>query len=595
MKQFIKYVCATVVGVFLVVAILTILSFLGLITMAAFSETAKAPVENNSVLVLQLEGSIAERSQENPFAKLMGNSALEEQGLDDILAAISNAKQNDKIKGIYIEAGSFDGAMPSTLQEIRNALVDFKKDGKFIVSYGDTYTQGAYYLCSVADSVIINPQGMINLCGLASQVVYYKDFLDKIGVQMEVVKVGTYKSAVEPFLISEMSEANREQIEVYDGEIWSEITKAISKSRGVSEAKINELADSAVFFAQTKTYLKEKLVDKIAYSDEVPAVISNLMGSDDDYITISVSDLAAQAADESASFSDDVIAVYYAVGDIVDEDETGGFDTEPQIVSRNVISDLKELADDDDVKAVVLRVNSGGGSAYASEQIWHQVMNIKAKKPIVVSMGDMAASGGYYISCAADYIYAEPTTLTGSIGIFGMFPTAGELLNNTLGLHFCTVKTNEYADLGDFSRPFSAGERNVMQRYVNDGYELFTKRCADGRKMKQDDIKKIGEGRVWTGIHAKQIGLVDGIGGIDAAVKKAKELAKAEKAKVTAYPAKGSIFDSLLDEVEGGSSYADAQMKSALGDYYSIYSNLRNVKSKTGLQTSLPYCLKFNL
>lgn len=595
MKQFIKYVCATVVGVFLVVAILSILSIMGLISMAALSESSTTQIQDKSVLVLQLEGSIEERSEENPFSKLMGNSVLEKQGLDDILCAIDKAKKDEKIKGIYIEAGNFEGAMPSTLQEIRNALVDFKKEGKFIVSYGDTYTQGAYYLCSVADSVVINPQGMINLCGLASQVVYYKDFLDKIGVEMQVVKVGTYKSAVEPFLLSEMSEANREQIEVYDGEIWGEITKAISKSRGVKVDKLNELTDSAVFFAQPKTYLKEKLVDKIAFSDEVSDIIINMMGGDD-YNTVSVTDLAGVDDDSSKSLYGDVVAVYYAVGDIVDEDESGGFDSEPQIVSKDVIRDLKELADDDDVKAVVLRVNSGGGSAYASEQIWHQVMNIKAKKPIVVSMGDMAASGGYYISCAADYIYAEPTTLTGSIGIFGMFPSAGELINNTLGIHFCTVKTNEHADFGDISRPFTASERNIMQRYVNDGYELFTKRCADGRKMKQEDIKKIGEGRVWTGLHAKQIGLVDELGGLSAAVNKAKKLAKAENATVVSYPAKDNFFDELLNEVEGGgSSYADAQMRNTLGEYYNIYSSLKNVKSKTGVQTSLPYCLKFNL
>ena len=263
-------------------------------------------------------------------------------------------------------------------------------------------------------------------------------------------------------------------------------------------------------------------------------------------------------------------------------------------MGKKVIKDLQKLADDDDVKAVVLRVNSGGGSAYASEQIWHQVMNIKSQKPIVVSMGDMAASGGYYISCAADYIYAEPTTITGSIGIFGMFPNASELLNDKLGVHFSTVKTNQFADFGDISRPFTEQERAIVQRYINNGYELFTRRCADGRKMKQDDIKKIGEGRVWTGIHAKQIGLVDELGGLDAAIAKAKKLAKLDEASVMNYPAKTTVLEQLMEEMQG-TSYADKQIQQALGDYYPIWSSMKNVRQKTGIQTALPYYLKFNL
>ena len=499
------------------------------------------------------------------------------------------------MKGIYIESGTFAGAMPASLQAIRRALLDFKKEGKFIVAYGDVYTQGAYYLCSAADSVIVNPQGLIEWTGLSSSVTYYKDLLDKVGVDMQVVKVGTYKSAVEPFLLSEMSDANREQIETYDNEIWSEMTKAVSKSRGISEAKLNELADSMMLLREATLYKKEKLVDKLAYSDAVQQIIANMMKVDspDDYNTITVKDLAGIANNEPKGFSGDVVAVYYAVGDIVDE-STSEWNYEPEIVGKKVIKDLQKLADDDDVKAVVLRVNSGGGSAYASEQIWHQVMNIKSQKPIVVSMGDMAASGGYYISCAADYIYAEPTTITGSIGIFGMFPNASELLNDKLGVHFSTVKTNQFADFGDISRPFTEQERAIAQRYINNGYELFTRRCADGRKMKQDDIKKIGEGRVWTGIHAKQIGLVDELGGLDAAIAKAKKLAKLDEASVMNYPAKTTVLEQLMEEMQG-TSYADKQIQQALGDYYPIWSSMKNVRQKTGIQTALPYYLKFNL
>ena len=594
MKQFIKYVLATVVGIIIVGVIVTLMSIIGLVGIATMGSSTPT-VKDNSVLVIQLQGSIDERSEENPFANLFGNKALESQGLDDILAAIKRAKEDDKVKGIYIEAGTFAGAMPATLQAMRNALVDFKKEGKFIVSYGDTYTQGAYYLCSVSDSVIVNPQGMIEWSGLSSNVMYYKDLLEKIGVEMQVVKVGTYKSAVEPFLLNEMSEANREQIQTYNGEIWDEMLKAVSKSRNISVAKLNELADSAMLFKETKLYKQEKLVDKIAYSDAVPQTIANMMKLDspDDYRTVTVSDLAASSAKEPKGTSGDIIAVYYAVGGIVDE-AASGFSQEPEIVGKTVAKDLQELADDDNVKAVVLRVNSGGGSAYASEQIWHQVMNIKTNKPIVVSMGDMAASGGYYISCAANYIYAEPTTITGSIGIFGMFPNAGTLLNDKLGIHFNNVKTNEMSDFGDISRPFTERERAIAQQYVNRGYDLFTKRCADGRKMKQADIKKIGEGRVWTGIHAKQLGLVDELGGLDKAIEKAKRLAKIEEASVLSYPAKSSFFDNLMNEANG-SSYADAQLKATLGEYYNIFRDIKNINQRTGIQASLPYFMMFNL
>ncbi|MDE6721619.1 MAG: signal peptide peptidase SppA, partial [Bacteroidaceae bacterium] len=536
MKQFLKYVCATIVGIFITGIIIVIMSIFGLVGIASMGNIT-TPVKDNSVLVIQLQGSIEERSTDNPFDGLFGNAALTVQGLDDILTAIRRAKTEPKVKGIYLEAGTFAGAMPATLQTIRKALVDFKQSGKFIIAYGDVYTQGAYYVCSTADIVMVNPQGMIDWSGLSSQVIYYKDLLEKVGVEMQVVKVGTYKSAVEPYLLSQMSDANREQIDTYDHEIWNEITQAVSKSRGISVAKLNELADSMALFMGTDNYKKEKLVDRIAYSNEVKQAIAQQMGvEEDDYNTISVKDLANIAESEPKGISGHIIAVYYAVGGIVEE-SSSNWEQSPEIVAKKVCKDLQELAENDDVKAVVLRVNSGGGSAYASEQIWHQVMNIKTHKPIVVSMGDMAASGGYYISCAANYIYAEPTTITGSIGIFGMFPNAAELLNDKLGVHFSTVKTNQFSDFGDFSRPFTEQERALAQRYINNGYELFTKRCADGRKMQQDDIKKIGEGRVWTGWHAKQIGLIDDLGGLDKAIAKAKQLAKIDDASVMNYPA----------------------------------------------------------
>ena len=592
MKEFLKYVLATCVGLVvfgLVIGIFSVISIIGMATMSNGGSVGK-----NSVLVLKLDGSIEERSEESPFGKLLG-SQMETMGVDDILAAIHRAKSEDRIKGIYIESGNFMGSTPATLEEIRDALLDFKQSGKFIVSYGDSYTQGTYYLCSVADSVLINPKGMLDWTGMSAEVVYYKDLLDKVGVHMQVFKVGTYKSAVEPFLISEMSEANREQTTVFENEIWGKMTEDVAKSRKTTVAKLNELADSAITFQDPVVYKKNKLVDALVYSNDVPVVIANMMGVDkDDYHTISVSELAGIENSEPKGTSGNIIAVYYAYGDIVESQSIQSFGSGHQILGSEAIDDLEKLANDDDVKAVVLRVNSPGGSAYASEQIWHQVMNIKSKKPIIVSMGGYAASGGYYISCAADWIVAEPTTLTGSIGIFGMFPEASELLNDKLGLHASTVKTNEFADLGSRFKPMSDKEKAVMQGYINRGYELFTKRCADGRKMKQDDIKKIAEGRVWTGVHAKKIGLVDQLGSLDDAIAVAKKKAKVEECTVLTYPRKESMFESLMKEASGD-SYADRKMQATFGEYYDLFSNLRSIQQKTGIQASIPYHMMFNL
>lgn len=594
MKHFFKNVLSTVVGIFVAMALLSLLGLFSIFGIAAIS-SAPSQVDDNSVLMLDLKGSINERSQEDPWSAIIGNDAMQSQGLDDIITAISIAKDEKKVKGIYIKAGTFTGARPATLKAIRRALTDFKKSGKFVVAYGDTYTQGAYYLCSVADSVLINPQGMIDWCGLSSQVVYYKDLLDKIGVEMQIVKVGTYKSAVEPYILNEMSEANREQISTYCSETWNEMVMDVAKSRKLSADKLNALADSSMLMRGTNTYKTSKLVDKLAYSDQVSNTIAAMMGKDseEDYHIVQVSDMVQKASSTPKGLGGKAVAVYYAVGNIVNE-PSGSFSSEDEIAGSKVIQDLKELADDDDIKAVVLRVNSGGGSAYASEQIWHQMMNIKAKKPIVVSMGDLAASGGYYISCAADYIYAEPTTLTGSIGIFGMFPNAEKLLNDKLGVHFSTVKTNAMSDFGDITRAFTPEERAMAQAYIDKGYDLFTRRCADGRKMQQNEIKAIGEGRIWTGAHAQKIGLVDELGSLNDAIEKAKKLAKIDDATVMVYPAKTSTLESILGSLTE-SSITDSKMQEALGEYYNVFSEIKNANKKTGMQASMPYSLILNL
>jgi protease-4 len=556
--------------------------------------TSAPKVEKNSVLVMKLDGTLSERTEENPFDMLMGGAGTSALSLENMLKAVEQAKENENVKGIYMEAGMLSAASPAMLQELRDAIVDFKESGKFVLSYGDTYTQGAYYLCSAADSVVVNPQGMLDWHGMSMQTMFFKEILDKLGVNVQVFKVGTYKSAVEPFIGTEMSDANREQMEVFTSEIWKEMLVDVSESRKISVEELNQLADTVTLLCETSFYLDEKLVDKVAYSDEIPQMICNMIDVDDedDYNTITVDEMASVASNKPKDDSGNIVAVYYAYGDIVNTPSSGI--SSEEIASSVVIRDLEKLADDDDVKAVVLRVNSGGGSAYASEQIWHQVMNIKSKKPIVVSMGGMAASGGYYISCAADYIFAEPTTLTGSIGIFGMIPEVSELVTEKIGLHSETVKTNKFADFGDLTRPMNENEKAVMQAYVNRGYELFTKRCADGRGMEQDSIKAVAEGRVWTGLHALELGLVDQLGGLDDAIAEAKKRAEIEACTVKTYPGTSSFIEKLSGAVSGD-SYADAKMKEILGDYYGTFSYMKRMTTERGVMAKSPYTYKFGL
>ena len=601
MKDFFKYVFATVVGILVVGLLSFIMTMVSLLGMTMQS-TTKVP--SKSVMVMKLSGQMTERSQDNPFASLLSGSTDEGISLSDALKAIDNAKDNDNVKGIYIEAGSLAGAAPAMIEELRSRLVEFKKSGKFILAYGDSYTQGTYYLSSVADSVVINPSGMIEWIGLGGTVLYYKDLLDKVGVKAEVFKVGTYKSAVEPYITNQMSDANREQITVYTSEIWKKMRENIAKSRkNLSADKLNALADSCIVLADTPDYLKAGMVDKLAYPDEVKQMIARYMKVDSpkDYNVISVKDMANASSDKVKDPSGDIVAVYYASGEIVEEEApTSLFSGGESIVGKKVIKDLEKLADDENVKAVVLRVNSPGGSAYASEQIWHQLMKIKEKKPLVVSMGGYAASGGYYISCPADWIVAEPTTITGSIGIFGMFFNGNELLEKKLGLKSYSVTTNEYADfgaslMGVMLKDMTPNESAHLQSYINRGYELFTKRVADGRKKPQDYIKTIGEGRVWTGIHAKEIGLVDQLGGLDVAIEEAKKRAKLEKCSVMNYPAEENLFTKLMDTATNSDSYADARARELFGEYFEILTAVKSVSSKNGVQASLPYVIKFNL
>ena len=586
MKSFIKYTMATVVGIFLTMMLFTIISIISLAGMMA-TEGMSAPIKEKSILRLDLSGTLAERSESNPFAALMGeeNTAL---SLEDALLALDKAAKNENIIGVYLEGGAM-GANPGMAQELRQALVEFKESGKWVVAYGDSYGKTAYYLSSVADSVLLNPEGNVDFGGMASQIMFYKDVMEKIGVKMQVFKVGTYKSAVEPFICTEMSPANREQVTSYLFSIWTNMLKDVAASRNMEVGKLNSLADSLTMISEASVALNGGLVDKLCYMDGVKAILrekSGLEDEDDDLVFASVADVAkSETLDEKV---DEQVAVYYAYGEIVQSQGTGlGMSQEHQIVGEKMIKDLQDLREDDDVKAVVIRVNSPGGSAFASEQIWREVCLLKEKKPVVVSMGGMAASGGYYISCAANRIFAEPTTLTGSIGIFGMIPDVSELMTGKIGLKFDVVKTNEMSDIGTMARPFNEAESAQMQKMINRGYDLFTKRVADGRGMAQDSVKLIAEGRVWTGEQGLNIGLVDELGNLDDAVAHAAELAKVEKFRAVPYPGADNPFELLLNQTKGG--YLDSELRELLGEGYAVYSLVRNVKDADRIQARMPF------
>ena len=586
MKSFIKYTMATVVGIFLTMTLFTIISIISLAGMMA-TEGMSAPIKEKSILRLDLSGTLAERSESNPFAALMGeeNTAL---SLEDALLALDKAAKNENIIGVYLEGGAM-GANPGMAQELRQALVEFKESGKWVVAYGDSYGKTAYYLSSVADSVLLNPEGNVDFGGMASQIMFYKDVMEKIGVKMQVFKVGTYKSAVEPFICTEMSPANREQVTSYLFSIWTNMLKDVAASRNMEMGKLNSLADSLTMISEASVALNGGLVDKLCYMDEVKAILrdkSGLEDEDDDLVFASVADVAK--SETLGEKVDEQVAVYYAYGEIVQSQGTGlGISQEHQIVGEKMIKDLQDLREDDDVKAVVIRVNSPGGSAFASEQIWREVCLLKEKKPVVVSMGGMAASGGYYISCAANRIFAEPTTLTGSIGIFGMIPDMSELMTEKIGLKFDVVKTNEMSDIGTMARPFNEAESAQMQKMINRGYDLFTKRVADGRGMAQDSVKLIAEGRVWTGEQGLNIGLVDELGNLDDAVAHAAELAEVEKFRAVPYPGADNPFDQLLKQTKDG--YLDSELRELLGEGYAVYSLVRNVKDADRIQARMPF------
>ena len=586
MKDFFKTTFACMLGMVIAGTVFIVLGISVISGIVASLMNDVGEIEENSVLFLDLNGALEERAEENVLASMF-NDEFKTYGLDEIIAAIKEAKVNGNIEGIYLQIGVIDEASSASLEEIRGELEAFKESGKFVVAYGDQYSQGLYYLATVADKVILNPQGSIAWHGLASSPIFYKDLLEKVGVEMKVFKVGTYKSAVEPFIATEMSDANREQLSELLDSTWDEILTAVSVSRNVPKEKLDEYADKFMDYCQAEEYVACGMADTLLYKDGVLCYLKSLTGvADNEELNLVTMETMRKRwkvwQKTKSSYGKNEIAVYYAYGEI--DGATSSFNG---INSKKVIKDLRKLREDDNVKAVVLRVNSPGGSAYGSEQIWHEVTLLKAVKPVVVSMGDYAASGGYYISCAADCIVANKTTLTGSIGIFGMFPTAEKLLKDKIGLDFDVVKTNRMADFGELSRSFRPEEEAVLQNYINNGYALFLKRCADGRGVTVDDIAKIAEGRVWTGSKAKEIGLVDELGDLDKAVEIAAQKAELAHYSVKAYPESEDFIEQIMDM--GKEDYMETMAREALGSYYNSLMFIRNIRNCDHIQARLPF------
>lgn len=584
MKDFFKMTGATIVGLFVFSIVAFMIAMMTLSGMMAASE-ATASVKKNSVLVLKLDGSLSDHGSTSLRDELQGNTT---QTLEDVLTAIKQAKTNDKVAGIYLEGGSF-GADPAQVEEIYDALKDYKVSGKWLVAYADSYDAFTYYLASAADKIYLNPQGGVDWHGLGGKMMYFKPLLDKIGIKFNVFKCGKYKSATEPMINDHMSDEARAQTTRFVQGTWDKIVATVSKNRKISADTLNAYADRYIGLEDAKNFQKYHLVDGLLYADQMKANIKKRLGLDkDDMIPqVSVSDLASTVKESDG----DEIAVYYAEGEIVDEASPQSmFNSGSMIVGKEMADDLNDLADDDDVKAVVIRVNSPGGSSYASEQIWHAVMELRKRKPVVVSMGGYAASGGYYISAPADYIVAEPTTLTGSIGIYGVSIDRSKLLTGKLGINADYVQTNRNTVMGDDMAPMTTEQQALMQASVNRGYRLFKFRVSEGRGLTMDRVEQLAQGHVYLGMDAQKLKLVDALGGLDVAVAKAAKLASLSDWHTASYPGAEDMLDQMMDMFSGSTgSYLDGQLRSVLGDDYGAYMMMRHAMMLSRLQARLPY------
>lgn len=542
-------------------------------------------VKPNSVLYMKLDYEIADRTSENKFAGIDFNTmeSKDVTGLNQILNNIEFAKTDANIKGIYLELSTIPTST-ATLQEIRNKLIEFKESGKFIVAYGENYSQSAYYLATAADKIYVNPEGMVDLHGMASQVMFYKHLLEKLDVEMQIVRGpnNRFKSAVEPYFLDKMSDANREQMDKLLGSVWGEILASISQSRNISVEQLNQIADQMETFSDAQKAMEYNLVDGLMYKDEMLAELKDLTGSNK-INAVPNAKYADSYTLENGSKNE--IAIIYAEGQIFD-----GKGQEGNIYSEDLSKTIRKAREDENVKAIVLRVNSPGGSAVASAIIGHELDLAKEIKPVIVSMGNYAASGGYWISANGDYIFADPTTLTGSIGVFGTFPNLKGLLNDKIGLTFDVAKTNENADFGNFTEPLTEFQYAKLQQMVVKTYDEFTGRVAEGRGLRQSYVDSIGQGRVWSGVDAIEIGLVDQLGDMEDAIAFAAERAGiSNDFKVVEMPKQKDFMTRFMEQIGGGNNDLDAAMRQKLGTYYHYYEGIENLSNNTGIQARMPF------
>ena len=586
MKDFFKNVFATMLGLFLFGIVMSFMGFMCLIGIIA-SSSSTTKIEDNSVLVLKLDGSMTEQEEENMMNSLQGISSLSFEGT---MKAIKKAKNDDKVAGIYLEAGQF-GADLAQAEEIEKALLDFRKSGKWIIAYGENYSTLGYYLASTANKIYLNKDGMIEWSGIGGEKVYYKNLLAKVGIKFVTTKVGKYKSAVEQLTADNISDADREQTQRYLDGWWNTILATVAKNRSLNKDSLNAYADRVITLEAPENMQKYKLVDGLIYNDQIADIVRKQLGIDkeDDINKLTVDDINA----DDTPVTGEHIAVYYAYGDIVDKASPQSiFQDDRQIVGNDMCKDLEDLAKDDDVKAVVIRVNSGGGSAYASEQIWHQISELKKVKPVVVSMSGAAASGGYYLSSNANWIVADPTTITGSIGIFGLFLDRSELYTKKLGINYAEVKTNRNSVFGASGHPFTPEQLSLLQNNVNRGYMLFKKRVAEGRKMTMEQVENIAQGRVWLGQDAIKLKLVDQLGGLDDAIAKAAKLAKMNDYETASYPSPLSTWEQLLGSYVGGDDLLNSKMQAYLGEFYEPFKIINDAKHMDKVQARMPYIIK---
>ncbi|SDG54046.1 protease-4 [Pedobacter terrae] len=583
MREFFKYLFASMLGFFLSIIIVFIICFVVVVGLISSIDSDKTiTVSNNSVLFLNLDQAITERTPKKTFGNLpiVGGDDKDAIGLNDFLKALQKAKTDDNIKCIYLNVSSPNAGF-ATLREVRNALIDFKKSHKKIIAYSEVYTQGAYYLASVADKLYLNPEGALEFKGFSSELTFFKGTLEKVGVEMQVIRVGNYKSAVEPFILDKMSDYNRKQVTAYVGGLYNTFLSDIAASRNIQKDSLYSIADNYKV-QQPQDAVNFKMIDALKYKDQILEELKGLSGRTrgENIRSVSINDYAKNNSDTGEG--KDKVAVIYANGEI-----NGGEGSDNQIGSERISRAIRKARLDDDIKAVVLRVNSPGGSALASDVIWREVVLTRKEKPVIASFGDVAASGGYYIGCAADSIFVQPNTITGSIGVFGIIPNFQNLMTNKLGITFDGVKTGKYADIMATNRPMTAGERFIIQNELNRVYSGFVSRVADGRKKSKAYIDSIGGGHVWIGTDAVQIGLADRIGGFNDAIKAAAKKAKLKNYKVVEYPDVIDPWKSLMDE--GTDRIKTYYTKQELGDNYMLYQQMKKVIASSGIQARMPF------